>query len=234
MNLLTYGDGQVYIDTDSNTLGFDIKFSGNVIAKISLPSNWIVMSTNKRMIGFSSDATPLEPTTIFNYTGNIKISSCSIATLNEKINCEIKNNAAYYWSDLSSDWTTNTTKFDAITKTQPNVNSTKIKHYNLFAKKDEYYFNKNNPVPAGTEYHIDVKTRQAYTEDLEKIYQLLGDGRLFNLKKIKRPKQIKMNPKQIKLKANEMRKNISSTSVQETKHPKDFGSDPHYDTGGSD
>ena len=211
MALLTNFGGEVHIDSLANTTGFDIRYSGKMIASISLPSNWIIISTDKRMVGLSSDGVSFDEGILFNYKGNITITRCTIATHDlqrEDIQVE---NKTYNWDDLTDGWDSSESKpDDNIYIEYVNVSKNTIKHYDLIAKDGEYFYENKQPVSGGTAYHIDVLSGQAYlggrlSVNSQKIYKMLGNGKLFNVKKIIRPKALKMNIKQLKDTAEKIR-----------------------------
>ena len=209
MSKIIIGDGIVSINPTDEIRGFHIFYKGVLNADIKLSSDWHVSANSNQILGFTTGGSILDITTILEYTGTFNVKRCVVATHTEAMNCNIEKNVTDFFEDSTIQFDVSTTKLDESNKTdmiKTRVRGFKVRHTYLETKQNEYYYQDKTVVPEGTPYHIDCRTQQVMTESLyrpesKKIYQLLSDGRLNDIKKLKKqlkPKQY-VNKSKIKL-----------------------------------
>ena len=230
MNKIIYGDGRVNIESTDAIRAFDIKFTGNIDASVLLPSDWIVESRKNRIVGISFGGN-LPEGTIFEYKGKLKIDTCAVTTNFLTMNCEIVNNSSNLWEDTNSKFNEFASKpeelnlnyvFDGVKQ------KTRILHTNLLTLHNQFFYSKGRVVPSGTPYHIHTNPRQVmtgenHTDESVTIYEKLGDGRLFDVRKIKRKTKRKISKKNMKRIVKRLKQNIESgITVKTSKTGADF------------
>ena len=223
-NKLIYGNGEISLDLSGNVLGVDIEFSGQADITVSLPSSWVVSSNKQhtRVIGIGMGEQISGTFSIISYTGDVRPTRCVVVTDDLKLdNLEIINPAdTLYLNKSKLVFSTSNDKYDELSKDNIYIKKTakrNIVQKGLLTGPNEYYYISGSHVPEGTEYHIHLDTYQAMThstheKDSVNIYRKLDNGKLYDIKKIKRRRPKKLPKKALKLKAEKIKKNITSIS----------------------
>ena len=165
MNKISYGKGNVSIEASSAIRGFDIKFIGNIHANILLSQDWLVMSNSNRIIGLATTELVIDGVIdVMEYTGNLKIISCSISNGEGLLQARVENNATNRFDEYNATFSKTKNRpdeLDANYTYKKKMSKTKIVQKNLITKEDEYYHKDGSKVLAGNEYHINSSTQQA-------------------------------------------------------------------------
>ena len=77
---LYFGNGMVSYKADGNVAGIQLEVSGEfTITSSHLPAGWEMVNHNKTIILFTHDGSTIDPGTLFEYTGDMKIESALVA-----------------------------------------------------------------------------------------------------------------------------------------------------------
>ncbi len=238
MNELNYGQGKISIMPNTNVLGFDITYTGKFNGNVLLNADWIVSSNDKRIIGFTVNASIDEPVDIIEYSGDITVNTCFVANMIDMFECKIVYNPGdNLFEDSEETFNTSTQKLNEMKKTYTprKRDKTSLQHINLLTKHGEYYFPDGTSVPEGTGYSITLNPRQALVGG-KPIYQKLDNQKLLNFSKIKKPKPLKLKPVALKkyVKSVKEKASASSSGHVTAGQRADVAQDPTYSGGGSD
>ena len=209
MNTIKFSDGIVELDPSEGIVAFDMEFSGRFNGQCLLPSSWIVKYKRNRMIGIGLGQVISEPTELLSYEGTFEIINFIPVTQDVQFSsCQIINGSdGSLFSKSKSQWDTSSSKPEDLNQTNASGRKqnliTHITQNNLLTTLNEYHYDNKSVVQEGTPYHIHLDTWQAmtgetHTRESKKIFPKLRDGRLFNIKKIKRVKRKPLNRKAIK------------------------------------
>ena len=186
-----YGNGEVRFENPISNIGaFEIRYKGIINAESELPSSWMMMNNERKIIGVNMGN--LEPETLFTYTGELKILSCTVADreLNQsRITPKVE--GLGFWGNLN-------TKFEDFTQYPEDYTGTyvtglipertSIHQVGLLTEQGEWFF--EDGMPYSGEYHThgdgQSMTGSKHTKDSKNIFRKDAKGKIFKLEKIKR------------------------------------------------
>lgn len=203
MSKITYGEGKINIEpTGTGIKGFDIIYTGSIHANIILDDQWHVIGVKNRWIGFTVGDAIVEPIDIAEYSGEITIKDCSLSDGHSLFQCEVINPYPdNLFEHAVKQFDSSTEKLSELkevvgTPSRKRLN-TDVKHTNLFARENEYFYLDGSPVKEGTKYQINLHPRKAMIGKVT-IFQKLPNGKFLDFKKVKRPKRRPILKKHLK------------------------------------
>ena len=98
--MVTYGNGEVLFDGSAN--GFEFRYKGT-IRIINSPDNLFILADKNSIKGVMIDGSDL-PQELFNYVGDLRLSSCKSARDNIKERERIKLQGVDYWELDKEKW----------------------------------------------------------------------------------------------------------------------------------
>ena len=186
-----YGSGEVRFENPISNIGaFEIRYKGIINAESELPSSWMMMNNERKIIGVNMGDT--QPETLFTYIGNLIILSCTVAdrelnqtsasTVSEGIDYINKLNTKF------EDFTQYPEDFDGTYVVGTIPKRTSIHQVGLLTEQGEWFFEDGTPYSGEYHTHGDGQsmTGSKHTKDSKNIFRKDAKGKIFKLEKIKR------------------------------------------------
>ena len=186
-----YGSGEVRFENPISNIGaFEIRYKGIINAESELPSSWMMMNNERKIIGVNMGDT--QPETLFTYKGNLIILSCTVAdrelnqtsasTVSEGIDYINKLNTKF------EDFTQYPEDFDGTYVVGTIPKRTSIHQVGLLTEQGEWFFEDGTPYSGEYHTHGDGQsmTGSKHTKDSKNIFRKDAKGKIFKLEKIKR------------------------------------------------
>tara|TARA_R100000781_G_scaffold91584_1_gene56696 strand:+ start:3504 stop:4091 length:588 start_codon:yes stop_codon:yes gene_type:complete len=104
---IVYENGECSISSDMDIMGIEINFRGKAIITPKLPDGWYLRGSQKKIIIFTMQNTPIKNTSLFTYEGTITLTDAlSVNTDLKKVRTNVLKDRSdwgeQYW-DLSSE-----------------------------------------------------------------------------------------------------------------------------------
>ena len=186
-----YGSGEVRFENPISNIGaFEIRYKGIINAESELPSSWMMMNNERKIIGVNMGDT--QPETLFTYIGNLIILSCTVtdrelnqtsaSTVSEGIDYINKLNTKF------EDFTQYPEDFDGTYVVGTIPKRTSIHQVGLLTEQGEWFFEDGTPYSGEYHTHGDGQsmTGSKHTKDSKNIFRKDAKGKIFKLEKIKR------------------------------------------------
>ena len=186
-----YGSGEVRFENPISNIGaFEIRYKGIIAAESELPSSWMMMNNERKIIGVNMGDT--QPETLFTYIGNLIILSCTVvdrelnqtsaSTVSEGIDYINKLNTKF------EDFTQYPEDFDGTYVVGTIPKRTSIHQVGLLTEQGEWFFEDGTPYSGEYHTHGDGQsmTGSKHTKDSKNIFRKDAKGKIFKLEKIKR------------------------------------------------
>lgn len=154
---LIYGNGEMVISQGERVIGFDIKLKGNYIAESYEIPNFMIMSSNDRIIGVGLGSA-LGGDPFLKYSGDLKVRTCIIVdnNMNKKIIGQYLEKNSF--EEMRSSFNSVSQKFEDLNKGSlvgdsiGNVQEIKTINKNLNTKGDQFRFQGEDYIG---DYYID-------------------------------------------------------------------------------
>ena len=186
-----YGNGEVRFENPISNIGaFEIRYKGIINAESELPSSWMMMNNERKIIGVNMGDT--QPETLFTYIGNLIILSCTVtdrelnqtsaSTVSEGIDYINKLNTKF------EDFTQYPEDYTGTYVTGLIPKRTSIHQVGLLTEQGEWFFEDGTPYFGEYHTHGDGQsmTGSKHTKDSKNIFRKDAKGKIFKLEKIKR------------------------------------------------
>jgi hypothetical protein len=103
---LTYGNGEVILESNNKVVGLEIHFTGKINLNSNLSNDFNVYLGNNKIMIFSMNLDVLSEL-LFTYKGTFRIDKCIASDrFGKKIDIDIENNYLGYWQRQDSYWET--------------------------------------------------------------------------------------------------------------------------------
>ena len=175
--MVTYGNGEVLFDGSADS--FELRYKGT-IKIISSPDNLFIVANKNSIKGVMLDGSDL-PQKLFNYVGELRLSSCKSARDDIKERERITLQGVDYWEldkekweDDGSLWGTRDGTYLVGSKQRFDKHSIVVNNNLKTQYERQFLYSDNTPVPANEPIHIHadgiVMTGGRHTRDSVQIY----------------------------------------------------------------